>query len=163
MDSSERCRSTWPISASDAPGVQQIGGQGVPQPVRAEPGQPGPPAGTGHDRADRSSGQWSDRGAHGDEHRVRLTPRAGPGQVAGHRGTHRGGQRQPFHPGALAADQHLAVKPVEVVQAERGDLGAPQPEVGQQREHRAVTQTDGVVVSSGHQQRRDLVSGQPPG
>ena len=47
-------------------------------------------------------------------------------------------QRKTFLPAALAADGHLTVTPVDVLQAQRGDLPGSQSEPCQQHDHRVL-------------------------
>jgi hypothetical protein len=134
------------------PGPQHLRRQRVPQPVRAHPGQPGPPASPAHDLADRRRRQPPVGGAGRAEHCHRIAARPARHQIGGDRLADLGGQRQPFEPAPLAADRHLAPLPVDVGQLQGGDLGAAQAKPRQHEQDRVVAAAcHGAAVAAGQQ------------
>jgi hypothetical protein len=104
-DLGERCATT-----------QHFGRGGVPQPMRADPGQTGPVTCGTHDPADRGPVQLPARCGHPHKHRPRLATRPTP-QVRHQRLADIVGQRQLVVAAALAADEQQPATPVDVVEA----------------------------------------------
>lgn len=74
--------------------------------------------------------------------------------------THVDGDRQGVLT-ALAGHPHAGVRPVDVVQAQRGDLPGTQPQSNQDRDQRPVPGTDHRPRITGGQQRRHLRGAHP--
>ena len=80
-------------------------------------------------------------------------------------------QRQPINPVAFAAHGDLAAAPVDVVQAQRGDLTDPQAQAQQHRQDRQIPAAGrGALVATGQQrphllvvQRHGQAGQRPPG
>jgi hypothetical protein len=64
--------------------------------------------------------------------------RAAPSQVGDDRLTDVAWQRKTLHANALAANRYLARPPVDVLQAQAGDLPGPQPEAKQDKQNGVV-------------------------
>ena len=84
-------------------------------------------------------------------------------QISDDRRADVGGQRQPVAAAALAADRDLAAPPVDVVQAEPGDLPGPQAHPGQHQQDRPVPAPGRGGRVAGVQHRLDLPGLQRPG
>ena len=129
----------------------------MPQPVGASRGQPGTAAGLPHDRRNRAGRQGAARRARGQEY-----PAAGSAggqaipQVTGQRLPGIGRQRQLLITPALTPDRHRPGPPADVVQIQGSRLAGPQPQPGQQHQHREVPPPRDRVLVTRRQQRRDL-------
>ena len=111
------------------------GRRGVPQAVRADRRQPGPVArGADHPR-DRAAVEPGRGRVHPQEQRPALAARA-TAKVGHDRLADIDRQRQHVVTAALAANEQLAATPVEVIEAQRGDLPGAQPEPRQQQQDR---------------------------
>jgi hypothetical protein len=66
------------------------------------------------------------------------------------------GQRQSFQPLTLAAHNHLAVLPVQVVQGHRQDFPTAQTQSSQQQQDGVVTLAGRRAAITAAQQSRDL-------
>ena len=107
------------------------GGGAVPQPVRVDRAQPGPPGSGGHRLGDPARCQALMRRLDPGEHAA-VQRRGWPAvlQPLRDRLARVSWQRQPVTAVSLAADGDLAAPPVDVVQAQSGDLACPQPHPG---------------------------------
>lgn len=97
------------------PRPEQVGGQGVPEAVRPQPGQAGPGARAGDDRADRTRGQGTMRVPDPDEQRSAITPIPAAGQIGNDGLTNVHWQRQRLHPVTFPADRHRTRAPIHIV------------------------------------------------
>ena len=135
--------------------------------------RPGPRAlpGGEHRLGDAAAGQATVRCPDPQKHLPGTFERfrAAGTQPSGDRLTGIGGQREPLAAVTLAAHGELPGSPVDVVQAQRGDLAGTQPEPGHQGQHREVPPPGGGAAVAAGQQRGDLSGlqrlrqpGQPP-
>jgi hypothetical protein len=128
------------------------------------PGDPGAGGGLRDDRRDPGIGQRFPGCLGRDEHRpVQRPGRAPVAQVGDDRRADVRRQRQPVPAPSFAADRDLAATPVDVVQAEPGDLAGPQSHPGQQQEHGPVPAPGRGGRVAGSQHRLDLPGFQCPG
>ncbi len=141
---------------------QHLGPRRVTKAVRAEASEPGPLAGCPDHLADSLGGQPAKRGGCTQEHLSLGTPGPAMAQVAGDRLAHVAGQGQALLGVALAAHHDFPGPPVDVVEAQRGDLGGPQPEAGQQYQDGVITLARRPAAVTARQQRRDLPGRQAP-
>jgi len=106
----------------------------VPEPVSADPSvQAGPVRQSGHHAGHTVAIQRSVGPDRGQEH-LPVNPvvaTVGP-QIGGQGFADLGGQRHELVILAFAGDAHSAGAPVQIIQAELGDLSRPQPEPGKQ-------------------------------
>jgi hypothetical protein len=129
------------------------GGGAVPQPVRVDRAQPGPLPGREHGHRDPTGRQAPVRRLDPDEHAaVQGRGRPAPPQPVRDCLACVGGQREAVATVSLTGDGDLAAPPVDVVQAQPGDLARAQPKPRQQRHHRQITASAcGPQVTGGQQ------------
>ena len=104
------------------PSGDHVAGQGVPQPMRPNPGHTRPDAGASHDGRHATAAQSADRSTSAHEQGPAGRLGATQLQIAHDRFPNVGGQRQLLLPITFAVDQHLTAAPVNVVNGERCDL-----------------------------------------
>ena len=121
------------------PGAGHLASQRVAEPVRPDDRHSRPRAGAAHDARDPIGSEWPDRRNSSQEHlTVHSALRAAPAQVGDDRLADVVRQREAVLVAALAPDHDLAGSPVDVLQAQAGDLAGPQSEAEQGEQ-------DGVV------------------
>ena len=135
----------------------------MPQPVGVDGAQPGASCGTRHHAGDGRAGQRPVRGLRAGEHPAAISAtRAPAGEVVDDRLPGIARQRQGVVAVALTPDRDLTAPPVEIVQAERGDIPGAQPQPDQQRHHRVVPAPRRCGPIAGGQQRRPALRRSPP-
>ena len=162
VEPSERWRSTWPISASEAPArSMSVAAVWRSRRARTTP-SPARRAAAATMRRHPAAGQADERRLHPQEHLPhRGRARAAAAQVRGDRLADIDRQRQLVHAVALAVHRELPGPPVQVVEAQRRDLVRPQPEPQDQHDHRVVTSTGGTSPITRAQQRLRLRRSDP--
>ncbi len=146
------CRRTWPTSTSDPPAREEIGGQGMPEPVRPHLGHPVPMARRVHHHVTPRWAQGHRLGDGAQEHRAALCPRTATPEDAGHRGADVGRERESIVTTALTVHDQLPGSPIDVVEGQPGDLAGPQPEACQHQQDGVVppTQLGPLVAARQH-------------
>jgi hypothetical protein len=129
----------------------------VPKLVGEHMPQTGTPTGRTHDGAHPRRGELAVWGPASHEHRSVLgCGGSAPAQVTLDRFADVHGQRQLLGVVALAAHPQLAGPPVDVVQAQRGDLTGAQAQPDQHEQDREVTSTPARTPVTASEQPGDL-------
>lgn len=102
------------------------------------------------------------RPPHRHEHRPRTALRTSLRQPAGDCLAGRRRQREPLGAAALARHRDLPGPPLDVLQLQARGFRATQPEAGQQRQDRVITQSDRCPAIAAGQQPLDIGRGQSP-
>ena len=126
------------------PGVGHLASKGVAKPVRPDDRHARPHTGATHDARDPIRAERPDRRDGSQEHLTMHGAVLAPSsQVGGDRLTDVVWQRELVFVTALAVNHDLAGPPVNVIEAEVGDLASPQPETEQDEQDGVVPPTLG--------------------
>ena len=132
--------------------------------VRADPDKTGAQPGVVGDLAHPGAAQRAMRSPDSHEHAASdRALRATRPEIGDDRLADIDQQRQPVRPGVLAMHDDLSSAPVDVIKRQSRHLADPQPETGQEHQHREITATNHLRAITGPKQLVDLLGFQTLG